>query len=454
MIIPRNKPNEIPPKKRVKNFDEVTHSFDDPTAIGEAKRCLRCKNAPCRSGCPVGVDIPRFITHIAGGNFDDGIKVINQTNSLPAICGRVCPQEEQCEKVCVRARIDEPVSIGALERFAADKALERGANNTEITAVARGRVAVIGSGPAGLTCAADCAKAGPEVTVYEAFHKPGGVLVYGIPEFRLPKKIVQKEIDGLKALGVKIEINTVVGKTITVEQLSEEYDAVFVGSGAGLPQFLGLRGENLNGVFSANEYLTRINLMKAYLPDSDTPVMRGRNIVVFGAGNVAMDAARTAIRMGAQKVSIVYRRGRDEIPARADEIKHAEEEGVEFMLLTAPLEFLGERAVEGVKCVKCRLGEPDASGRRRPEEINGSDFIIPCDMAIVAIGSSPNPLIKRSCPALKTERKGTLIIDENAMTSIEGIYAGGDAVTGAATVILAMGAGRRAAKSIIDRLKI
>jgi len=312
---------------------------------------------------------------------------------------------------------------------------------------------VIGSGPAGLTCAADCAKSGLGVTVFEAFHKSGGVLSYGIPEFRLPKKIVEKEIQDLINLGVKIEFNTIIGKTVTMEQLKENFDAVFIGSGAGLPQFLNIKGENLNGIFSANEYLTRVNLMGAYLEESETPVKRGKNIVVFGAGNVAMDAARTAIRMGADKVSIVYRRGREEIPARADEIVHAEEEGIEFLLLTAPLEFLGGKTVSGVKCIKCRLGEPDASGRRRPEEIAGSDFVIPCDMAIVAIGSSPNPLIKRSCPDLKTEGKGTLIVDENLMTSMDGVYAGGDAVTGAATVISAMGAGRRAAQSIIERLK-
>jgi len=453
-VIPRNKQAQQEPLIRAKNFDEVTFRYDDAMAQAEAKRCLKCKNAPCKNGCPVGVDIPGFVAEVANSNFQAASKIINETNNLPAICGRVCPQEEQCEKLCVRARIDAPVAIGALERFTADTALEKGGADFSIKPIAKGKVAVVGSGPAGLTVAADCARAGLEVTVFEAFHKPGGVLVYGIPEFRLPKGVVEKELSGLRKLGVKTELNTVIGKTYTLEQLRQDYDAVFIGSGAGLPQFLGIPGENLNGIFSANEYLTRVNLMNAYQKDSDTPVMRGQSVAVFGAGNVAMDAARTALRMGAEKVSVIYRRGREEMPARAEELGHAEEEGVKFILLTAPLEFLGNNTVSGVKCIKCRLGEPDASGRRRPEEIPGSEFVIPCDMAVIAIGSSPNPLIKRSCPKLKTSGNGILAVDENVMTSMDGVYAGGDAVTGAATVILAMGAGKKAAKSIIERLKI
>ena len=453
MKIARNCQKEQAPEIRIKNFDEVTERFDNQTAQAEAQRCLQCKNAPCKKGCPVGVNIPEFIKEIVCGDFNAAIQIINATSNLPAVCGRVCPQEEQCEKLCVRARVDQPVAIGALERFIADTALENDSVSLEIKKTAHGKVAVVGSGPAGLACAADCARNGLKVTVFEAFHKAGGVLVYGIPEFRLPKALVEKEISTLKKLGVQIELNTVIGKTITIEQLKAKYDAVFIGSGAGLPQFLNIKGENLNGVFSANEYLTRINLMGAYRDDCDTPVMRGKNVAVFGAGNVAMDAARTALRMGADKVSIIYRRDREQIPARAEEIIHAEDEGVQILPLLAPLEILGEKSVSGVRCIRCRLGEPDASGRRSSEQIIGSEFIIDCDMVIVAVGSSPNPLLKKSCPDLKTTNRGTLIIDESGMTSIDGFYAGGDAVTGAATVISAMEAGRKAAHAIIERIK-
>ncbi|GHV01855.1 glutamate synthase (NADPH), homotetrameric [Clostridia bacterium] len=454
MKIERHHQKEQDPKVRAKNFTEPVYNFDPETAIAEAKRCLKCKNAPCVNGCPVAVKIPEFIGKLAGGDPLGAAAVIRETNNLPAVCGRVCPQEEQCEKLCIRARMEGPVSIGALERYAADYALEHGPEQTPPKGSLKGRVAVVGSGPSSLTCAADCAAAGLSVTVYEAFHLAGGVLVYGIPEFRLPKSLVQKEIGKLLSLGVQLELNTVIGKTITLPQLLEKFDAVFIGSGAGLPQFLNIPGESLNGVYSANEYLTRVNLMRAYDPDSPTPVARGGRVTVFGAGNVAMDAARTALRLGADRVSIVYRRGREEMPARKEEIRHAEEEGIVFELLTAPLEIVGENGrVRAVKCVRCELGAPDASGRRRPVVIPDSDFEIPCETAIVAVGTSPNPLIKDSAPDLKVTEKGTIIVDEKGATSIPGVYAGGDAVTGAATVILAMGAGRTAAASIIEYSK-
>lgn len=450
----RNHQKELDPKVRAKCFDEVTHAFSLDMAASEADRCLNCKNAPCKAGCPVGVRIPEFITAIKSRDVKAAIDIIKSTNSLPAVCGRVCPQETQCEARCVRAKMEGPVAIGALERFTADYARENALESLAKKGTLKGKVAVVGSGPAGLTVAAETAMAGLDVTIFEAFHQAGGVLVYGIPEFRLPKKIVADEIKKLTDLGVKIELNTVVGKTITIEQLQSEFDAIFIGSGAGLPQFLGIPGENLNGVLSANEYLTRVNLMKAYLPESETPVRKGKNVVVFGAGNVAMDASRTALRLGADKVSIVYRRGREEMPAREEEIVHAVEEGVELILLTAPVEILGENGiVSGVKCIKCELGEPDASGRRSPVPIACSEFVLPCDMAIIAVGTSPNPLIKKSMPDLATSKKGTLVVDENLMTNVDGVFAGGDAVTGAATVILAMGAGRQAAKAIIERLR-
>lgn len=450
---PRNIIPEQDAKERAHNFSEVVLGFDARLARDEATRCMNCPTAPCTQGCPVGVKIPQFLALVKEGRFDEAGAVIKSTNSLPSVCGRVCPQEEQCEKRCVRAKIDGAVSIGGVERFVGDYMLTRPSQTTEIKKTGK-RVAVVGSGPAGLTCAAQLASAGVDVTVYEAFHKIGGVLAYGIPEFRLPKKLVSSEADKLKDLGVKFEINTVVGKSITIEELREENDAIFIGSGAGLPMFMGIPGENLNGVFSANEYLTRINLMGAFDPDSETPVQKGKRVAVIGAGNVAMDAARTALRMGAEEVTVVYRRSMEEMPARKEEIRHAEAEGVVFRLLTAPVEMIGEGGfVRKLKCVKMELGEPDAGGRRRPIAIEGSEFTIDTDMVIVALGTSPNPLIKDSCKDLETAKRGILVVDDNMMTSLDGVYAGGDAVTGAATVILAMGAGRKAAKAILERFK-
>lgn len=457
MAIERKQRNIIPEQDatiRSKNFDEVALGFDEKVAIDEASRCLNCKNAPCMKGCPVGVRIPEFLAKVREGKFSEAGEIIKSTNSLPSVCGRVCPQEEQCEKMCVRAKIDGAVSIGGVERFIGDYMLSLPSENKEVIKTGK-KVAVVGSGPSGLTCAAQLAQKGVEVTVYEAFHKTGGVLVYGIPEFRLPKRLVGAEVDKLKEWGVKFELNTVVGKTITIDELLEQNDAVFIGSGAGLPMFMGIEGENLNGVLSANEYLTRINLMRAYESGSATPVQRGKNVAVIGAGNVAMDAARTALRMGADEVTVIYRRGREEMPARAEEIKHAEQEGIKFRLLSNPVRILGENGkVNAIECVKMQLGEPDASGRRTPVAVENSEFILPADMVIVALGTSPNPLIKDSFDALETGKKGTLIVDESLMTSVDGVYAGGDAVTGAATVILAMGAGRKAAQSILDRLGV
>lgn len=448
-IMPTREHNE-----RIKNFCEVALGYDENTAVDEASRCLQCKNAPCKNGCPVGVNIPEFIGKIKERKFGEAVNIIKSTNNLPAVCGRVCPQEEQCEKLCIRARMEGSVAIGALERYAADFGLANPLEHACTKAAASRRVAVVGSGPAGLTAAADCAAAGLDVTIFEAFHKPGGVLTYGIPEFRLPKEIVKQEIDNLIAAGVKLELNTIVGKTVLMQDLITEYDAVFIGSGAGLPVFLSIKGENLNRVFSANEYLTRVNLMGAYEENSETPVIVGKKVAVIGAGNVALDAARTALRLGAEEVSIVYRRSRTEMPARAEEIAHSEEEGIIFRLLTNPIEITDEEGrVNGLKCLKCELGEPDAGGRRTPVEIKGSEFILDCDLVIIAIGTSPNPLIKSSYSRLQTAKRGTLIVDESLMTSVENVYAGGDAVTGAATVILAMGAGKRAAKAIIDKLK-
>ena len=451
---PRNKMTEQAPDVRNKNFKEVCLGFDVETAKAEADRCLNCKNAPCRKGCPVGVNIPAFINGIKEGDLDKAAALLKGDNNLPSICGRVCPQEKQCESFCIRqAKLGGSVAIGGLERFVGDYALKQTAKAQKPEPNGK-RVAVVGSGPAGLSCAGELARAGFDVTVYEAFHKAGGVLVYGIPEFRLPKDLVQAEIDKVKELGVKIELNTVVGKTVMLCELTEEFDAVFIGTGAGLPAFLKIKGENLNGVYSANEYLTRVNLMKAYDKNSITPVQVGKKVVVVGAGNVAMDASRTALRMGAEEVYLVYRRDRSEMPARAEEIHHAEEEGVIFKLLTNPVEIEGEDSkVVSVKCQNMQLGEPDASGRRRPVPIEGSYIDIPCDQVIIAVGTSPNPLLRKSCDQLETTPKGTIIVNsETGETSIENVYAGGDAVTGAATVILAMGAGKLAAKSIKERL--
>ncbi|MGI6153623.1 MAG: NADPH-dependent glutamate synthase [Christensenellaceae bacterium] len=443
--------------ERIHNFDEVALGYTAQMAKEEAARCLECKNRPCVAGCPVEVNIPEFIHEMKEGNFLEAYKIITSTNGLPAVCGRVCPQETQCEQLCVRGKKGEPVGIGRLERFAADYAMEHGALNAEFTNLPQGnkdkKVAVVGSGPAGLTCASDLAKRGYDVTVFEAFHTAGGVLKYGIPQFRLPKEIVDLEINVLKKMGVKIELDMVVGKIFTLDELKEEgYQAIFIGSGAGLPSFMKIPGENYNDVYSANEFLTRANLMFAYMyPEYDTPMKKYGRVCVIGGGNVAMDGARVAKRLGAKEVYIVYRRSEAEMPARVEEVHHAKEEGIEFHLLTNPVEILGDDKgnVTGMKCVKMELGEPDDSGRRRPVEIKGSDYVLDCDAVIVAIGQSPNPLIKNSTPDLKTQSWGGIIANEaTGETSIPGVYAGGDAVTGAATVILAMGAGKVAANSI------
>ena len=443
-----------PAEERIHNFDEVSLGYDHATMLEEADRCLHCAAAPCRKGCPVGVNIPAFIARLKEDDLDGAVREISLDTLLPAICGRVCPQEKQCEALCVRkAKLGGSVAIGALERYVGDYALAH--PKAPQKAAKRGKkVAVVGSGPSGLTCAADCAAAGFDVTVFEAFHKPGGVLVYGIPEFRLPKdKVVAKEIAKLEALGVTFRLNTVIGKTLTIDDLLDEFDAIFIGTGAGLPKFMGVPGENLNGVGSANEFLTRVNLMQAYREDAITPVYCGKKVAVIGAGNVAMDAARTARRMGAD-VTIVYRRGREEMPARGEEIEHAEEEGIVFELLTNPVEVLGEGGrVTALKCVRMALGEPDASGRRSPAPIEGSEFEMDVDQVIVALGTSPNPLIRKSTDKIEFSRRGTIVVDEETMrTSNDRIYAGGDAVTGAATVILAMGAGRKAAAAIKAKL--
>lgn len=442
-------------EERIGNFDEVALGYTPQIAKEEADRCLNCKNAPCTSGCPVGVHIPDFIACVKKGDMEGAYRTLKNDNNLPAVCGRVCPQENQCEKHCVRKdKLGGSVAIGNLERYVADYAAKNGFEETEPTAKIDRRVAVVGSGPASLSCAADLARAGVDVTMFEALHEAGGVLVYGIPEFRLPKSVVKEEIDKVCALGVKIEKNVVVGKTIFIDELLFEYDAVFIGTGAGVPMLLKIKGENLNGVYSANEYLTRINLMKAYKEGSATPVKRGKNVVVVGAGNVAMDSARTAVRMGAN-VKLVYRRGREEMPARKEEINHAEEEGVEFLLLANPVEIVGDEQgnVCKVRCVRMELGEPDSSGRRSPIPIEGSEFNIECDEVIVALGTTPNPIIKRSMPSLEVGKKGTITADENGLTNIARLYVGGDAMTGAATVILAMGAGKRSAKAILESFR-
>ncbi len=444
-------------KVRARNFEEVALGYTREMAIDEAARCLNCKKPLCVEGCPVGISIPSFIQRVKVGEFEEAYRIITEASSLPAVCGRVCPQENQCEGKCVRGVKGEPVAIGRLERFVADY------HNEHVTALPQRpepnghRVAVVGSGPSGLTCAGELAKKGYDVTVFEALHTAGGVLVYGIPEFRLPKSIVAKEIRTLEELGVRIAVNTVVGKTVSVEELMREegFEAVFIASGAGLPRFMRIPGENLKGVYSANEFLTRVNLMKAYREDSTTPIQRARRVVVVGGGNVAMDAARSALRLGAEKVYIVYRRSLEELPARREEVEHAMEEGVEFKLLNNPVEILGDENgfVSGIRCLRMELGEPDASGRRSPVEIPGSEFEIACDSVIISIGTSPNPLIKSTTEGLEVNRRGGIVVEAaTGKTSLEGVYAGGDAVTGAATVILAMGAGKSAAKAIDEYL--
>lgn len=462
------KKHEMPtqkPQVRARNFDEVALGYSKETAVEEAKRCLNCKNRPCVAGCPVNINIPDFIARIKEGEFEEAYQIIQQTSSLPAVCGRVCPQETQCECVCTLAKKFEPVGIGRLERFAADWHNAH-AGETAIRPGSNGhKVAIVGSGPSGLTCAGDLAKKGYSVTVFEALHSAGGVLVYGIPEFRLPKKIVAKEVETLKQLGVEIETNVIIGKTLTIDELFESgFEAVFIGSGAGLPRFMDIPGESLKGVYSANEFLTRSNLMKAYLQDPKTPIMKGGKVAIVGGGNVAMDAARTALRLGAEKVYIVYRRSMEELPARAEEVEHAKEEGINFRLLCNPVEIMGYQNPEdprdpkngfvtGIRCVKMQLGEPDESGRRRPVVIEGSEFDLVVDTVVMSIGTSPNPLIKSTTKGLEVNRRGGIIVNEDGLTSRPNVYAGGDAVTGAATVISAMGAGKTAAKAIDEALQ-
>ncbi len=461
------KKNPMPSQEaqvRAHNFGEVALGYTEAMALDEAQRCLNCKNMPCVTGCPVNIHIPDFISKVKNGEFEEAYKIISKTSSLPAVCGRVCPQESQCEAKCVRGIKGEPVGIGRLERFVADWHNEH-STEAPVCAPSNGhRVAVVGSGPSGLTCAGDLAKKGFKVTVFEALHTAGGVLVYGIPEFRLPKSIVAKEVETLKEMGVDIETNIVIGKTLTVDELFEDgFEAVFIGSGAGLPSFMGIPGESLKGVYSANEFLTRSNLMKAYLDEPNTPISKGGRVAVVGGGNVAMDAARTALRLGAEKVYIVYRRSMEELPARREEVEHAEEEGIEFLLLNNPVEILGYRneadrrdpkngSVIGMKCIKMELGEPDERGRRRPVEIPGSEFVLDVDTVVMSIGTTPNPLIKSTTSGLEVNARGGIIVDEAGLTSRDSVYAGGDAVTGAATVISAMGAGKLAAASIASAL--
>ena len=445
------------PNVRNKNFDEVALGYTYEMAVSEARRCLNCPKKPCVSACPVQIDIPAFIACVANEDMEGAYKVLSASSALPAVCGRVCPQETQCEGKCVRGIKGEPVGIGRLERFVADWHREHN-TETPVKPESNGhKVAVIGAGPSGLTCAGDMAKLGYQVTIFEALHTAGGVLVYGIPEFRLPKTIVQKEIDGLKAMGVEIMTNMVIGKVLTIDELFEMgYEAVYIASGAGLPRFMGIPGESLKGVYSANEYLTRINLMKAYMPHSKTPIKHSKKVAVVGGGNVAMDAARSAKRLGADEVYIVYRRSMNELPARAEEVEHAEEEGIIFKTLTNPVEVLGDENGEvcGIRCVEMELGEPDASGRRRPIVKEGSEFVIDVDTMIMSIGTSPNPLIRTTTPGLETNRHGCIVTNgDDGLTSREGVYAGGDAVTGAATVILAMGAGKNAAKAMHEYIQ-
>ena len=453
------KKNEMPvqdPMVRNGNFLEVALGYTEEQAVNEAERCLNCKNKPCVGGCPVAIDIPAFIMKIKERDFEGAYQIISQSSALPAVCGRVCPQETQCESKCVRGIKGEPVAIGRLERFVADW---HNAHATEkpVKPESNGhKCAIIGAGPSGLTCAGDLARMGYEVTIFEALHLAGGVLVYGIPEFRLPKKIVQREIENLQAMGVKVETNVVVGRTIEIDELfAMGYEAIFIGSGAGLPNFMNIPGENLKGVYSANEFLTRVNLMKAYLSGSDTPIKDSKNVAIVGGGNVAMDAARSAKRLGAENVYIVYRRGMEELPARKEEVEHAEEEGIIFKTLTNPVAIIGDehKMVTGMKCVEMELGEPDASGRRRPIVKPDSEFVLDVDCVIMSIGTSPNPLIRNTTKGLETNKWGCFIADENGLTSREGVYAGGDAVTGAATVILAMGAGKTAAKAMDEYIR-
>ena len=449
---------EQDPKERATNFEEVCLGYNEEEAVKEAKRCLNCKNPKCVSGCPVSIDIPGFVKEVSEGKFEEAAKVISKYSALPAVCGRVCPQESQCEGQCVLGIKGDAVSIGKLERFTSDWSMENNVDLSEKEESNGKKVAVIGSGPAGLTCAGDLAKKGYDVTIFEALHKTGGVLVYGIPEFRLPKdKVVKKEIENITKLGVKIETNVIIGRTITIDELlqNEDFDAVFIGSGAGLPRFMGIKGENANGVFSANEFLTRVNLMKAFKEDYKTPVSLGEKVAVVGGGNVAMDAARTALRLGSE-THIVYRRGEEELPARLEEVHHAKEEGIIFDLLTNPTEILTDENgwVKGMRCVRMELSEPDESGRRRPVEIEGSEFIMDVDTVIMSLGTSPNPLISHTTKGLDINKRKCIVAEEHSgKTSRDGVYAGGDAVTGAATVILAMGAGKDAAKAIDDYLQ-
>ncbi len=444
----KTKIKEQDPEERINNFYEVVQGYSIEEAMKEAERCLQCKNSPCVNGCPVEIDIPAFVQLIKEGNFDEAIAKIKEKNNLPGITGRVCPQEEQCEKKCTLGKKFEPVAIGKLERFATDWEMKKGVAPPEVPESTGKKVAIVGSGPAGLTCAGDLARKGHEVTLYESLHKPGGVLVYGIPEFRLPNKTVEDEIEYIEKLGAKIKVNHVIGKILTMEELLEEYNAVFVGTGAGLPRFLGVPGENLNGVYSANEFLTRVNLMKAYkFPEYDTPVKIGKRVAVVGAGNVAMDSARTALRLGADKSYIVYRRSENEMPARDEEIEHAREEGVEFLLLTNPTKFVddGSGWVNKMECIKMKLGEPDKSGRPRPIPIDGSEFPIDVDLVVIACGQRPNPLLPDATEGLETTEWGTVKADENGRTTLDRVWAGGDITSGAATVIAAMGAGKKAA---------
>lgn len=456
MKIPRTDMPQQEPAVRAKNFLEVATGYTMQMALDEASRCLHCKHKPCVNGCPVNINIPDFIKMITEENFEGAYQVISESSSLPAVCGRVCPQESQCESKCVRGIKTEPVAIGRLERFVADYHNEHSTEKIQKPESNGHKVAVIGSGPSGLTCAGDLAKLGYEVTIFEALHTAGGVLQYGIPEFRLPKAIVNKEVDNLRDLGVDVETNMVIGRVLSIDELMEDgYEAVFIGSGAGLPMFMNIPGENLKGVYSANEFLTRVNLMKAYKEGSTTPIMHAKRVAVVGGGNVAMDAARSALRLGAEEVNIIYRRSDAELPARAEEVHHAKEEGIIFRTLTNPVEILGDDddAVTGIKCVEMELGEPDASGRRRPIVKEGSEFTIPMDCVIMSIGTSPNPLIKSTTEGLDTQKWGGIIADEDGLTSRPFVYAGGDAVTGAATVILAMGAGKKAAAAIDEAIK-
>ena len=456
MKIPRTDMPQQEPAVRAKNFLEVATGYTMQMALDEASRCLHCKHKPCVNGCPVNINIPDFIKMITEENFEGAYQVISESSSLPAVCGRVCPQESQCESKCVRGIKTEPVAIGRLERFVADYHNEHSTEKIQKPESNGHKVAVIGSGPSGLTCAGDLAKLGYEVTIFEALHTAGGVLQYGIPEFRLPKAIVNKEVDNLRDLGVDVETNMVIGRVLSIDELMEDgYEAVFIGSGAGLPRFMNIPGENLKGVYSANEFLTRVNLMKAYKEGSTTPIMHAKRVAVVGGGNVAMDAARSALRLGAEEVNIIYRRSDAELPARAEEVHHAKEEGIIFRTLTNPVEILGDDddAVTGIKCVEMELGEPDASGRRRPIVKEGSEFTIPMDCVVMSIGTSPNPLIKSTTEGLDTQKWGGIIADEDGLTSRPFVYAGGDAVTGAATVILAMGAGKKAAAAIDEAIK-